>query len=434
MTRLNKKAAYYIFIVPLLMFSVLFVQATEQESWEEDNWEDESWDEKESPWNVSGFAELGYGTFLQTNATKSSMSLAEFRTRIKANYSHQKFEFTGSGDVIYDEVLEDTLWQTREFHLSGSLSNHVDVKVGRQILTWGTGDYLFLNDLFAKDWQSFFSGREDEYLKAPSDSIRLTSYWQDITFDIAWTPNFEPDRYLTGERFSFFSSMAQDNVAPAEHFQVNQTTDPQWAGRISTTINSVEYALYGYQGYWTTPVGMTAQGVAYFPKLNSWGASALTPFARGIAKVEFSFYNSLEDRHGNNPNVANSQVRLLVGYEQEVAKNLTLGLQYYVEKTQDYQRYMHSAPDPKQAVNEYRQLVTARLRYATHQQSLVYSLFTFYSPSDQDAYIKPSVNYRHSDTLSFSVGANLFWGEKQYSFFGQHQENTNVWLRTRYQF
>ena len=53
---------------------------------------------------------------------------------------------------------------------------NLDVKLGRQVLTWGTGDLLFLNDLFPKDWVSFFAGRDDEYLKAPSNTLRATQY------------------------------------------------------------------------------------------------------------------------------------------------------------------------------------------------------------------------------------------------------------------
>ncbi|MFW6031595.1 MAG: hypothetical protein ACOC9T_03300, partial [Myxococcota bacterium] len=32
----------------------------------------------------------------------------------------------------------------------------------------GTGDLVFLNDLFPKDWRSFLLGRDLDYLKAPS--------------------------------------------------------------------------------------------------------------------------------------------------------------------------------------------------------------------------------------------------------------------------
>lgn len=402
---------------------------------QEDDWGDDAWaDEAASPWTVTGFTEAAYGQFIQSNVVKSSASLSELRARLEVNYSSSSFELTASGDAIYDDVLNDTFWQTKELNIAASPFSNVDIKLGRQVLTWGTGDYVFLNDLFAKDWQSFFSGRDDEYLKAASDSVRVTSYWDGITVDLAWTPEFTPDKYLTGERFSFYSPFIKGNVAPADHFSVEQTNDAQFSARLATTVKGVEYALYGYQGFWTTPVGNNKDNIPYFPKMNAWGGSARTPLASGIFNVEFSYYNSIEDSQGDKANIPNSQIRALIGYEQEAVKNLTLGLQYYIEKTEDYNEFTRSNLFADEQVDQYRQLATMRLRYSTLQQKLIYSLFAFYSPTDNDSYIKPSIDYRYDDNFSFSAGANIFWGKDAYTFFGQHQDNSNVWLRARFTF
>ncbi|MCO4799030.1 MAG: hypothetical protein KC484_07430 [Colwelliaceae bacterium] len=412
-----------------------YLPSVQEDDWGDDDWGDDVWaDEAVSPWTLTGFTEAAYGQFLKNNVVKSSSSLSELRTRIELNYSHSSFELTASGDAIYDNVLEEKHWLTRELNIETSLFSNIDIKLGRQVLTWGTGDYVFLNDLFAKDWQSFFSGRHDEYLKAPSNSVRFTSYWRGVTFDIAWTPEFTPDKYLTGERFSFYSPFTKNNIAPAENFIVNQTNEAQWSARLATTIKGIEYTLYGYKGFWPTPVGINPNGIAYFPMMNAFGASVLTPMGNGIINAEFSYYNSLEDRHGDKVNIANSQIRALVGYEQEIAKSLTLSLQYYLEQTQDYDSFTQTNIFKNEQVDEYRQLVTIRLRYSTLQQKLIYSFFAFYSPTDEDSYIKPSIDYRYDDNLSFSIGANVFLGNKAHTFFGQHESNSNVWLRARFTF
>ena len=61
----------------------------------------------------------------------------------------------------------------REAWLSTQPLDFLDLKAGRQVVTWGTGDLLFINDLFPKDWQSFILGRDEEYLKAPSDTVKV---------------------------------------------------------------------------------------------------------------------------------------------------------------------------------------------------------------------------------------------------------------------
>ena len=134
------------------------------------------------------------------------------------------------------------------------------------------------------------------------------------------------------------------------------------------------------------------------------------------------------------PLVANGQNRFLVGFEREVIKNLTASVQIYIEQTKHYDQFIAHSATPETEVDENRQLLTLRLTYSTLQQQLIYSLFNFYSPTDKDGYLKPSITYRYNDQWLFSSGANLFWGEKKYTFFGQHQQNSNVWLRVKAQF
>ena len=68
------------------------------------------------------------------------------------------------------------------------------------------------------------------------------------------------------------------------------------------------------------------------------------------------------------------------------------------------------------------------------QQKLTWSLFTFWSWTDQDAYLRPSVSYRLDDNWEFATGANLFLGDDKHTFFGQHEDNSNAWMRVRYNY
>ncbi len=237
----------------LTLLLTLPPQVSAEDDWGDDWGDEEATQQAASPWQLSGFVEAAYSDFLQHNIVASNNALNEFRARVEVDYSHQLFEFSAKGDLLYDDVLSDTIWHTRQFYLAASPLANLDIKIGRQILTWGTGDYVFLNDLFAKDWQSFFAGRDDPYLKAPSDSVRLTGYLGDFTLDLAWTPDFTADNYLTGERFSFYSPQLQQAVAPAADFAVNTTDADQWSVRIATNKDGIEYALYGYRGFWNTP-------------------------------------------------------------------------------------------------------------------------------------------------------------------------------------
>jgi len=51
-----------------------------------------------------------------------------------------------------------------------------------------------------------------------------------------------------------------------------------------------------------------------------------------------------------------------------------------------------------------------------------------------DTYWRPSVTYDINDRLKATLGANLFWGENDYTEFGQAEENKNIYVRVRYSF
>src|SRR5690606_33752852 len=105
-----------------------------------------------------------------------AFTIAETRLQLKVEKFWAKAAFEYTGDFIFDGVMEKADYDLRQLRLTLRITDSLDLRVGRQVLTWGTGDLLFINDLFPKDWQSFFIGRDEEYLKAPSDSLRLGWY------------------------------------------------------------------------------------------------------------------------------------------------------------------------------------------------------------------------------------------------------------------
>ena len=74
-----------------------------------------------------------------------------------------------------------------------TFSNNLEVRVGRQPTTWGTGDLLFINDMFPKDWVVLLLGREEQYLKNPVDAARFGIFGLPVNMDVVFMPEFTPD-------------------------------------------------------------------------------------------------------------------------------------------------------------------------------------------------------------------------------------------------
>jgi len=395
---------------------------------------------------LRGFSEARFGMRTQNDPQEDQQSLAEWRTQFDALTYFDQAQFQARADLLYDALADDPeridleagegFIDLREFNLLFTPVSWADVKAGRQILTWGTGDLLFINDLFPKDWNSFLLGRDEEYLKAPSDALFASFFPAFATIDVAYTPRFDADRFIDGSRVSYWNgmdivgqNMVIDPERPDDWFR-----DHEVAVRAYRTVKGYETSLYAYHGFWKSPVGFdpVIQNF-YFPHLNVYGASANGTFRGGILNAEAGYYDSREDRDGDNPNVPNSEIRVMTGYEREVRRNLTAGLQYYVEWMMDYDAYKTGAPADT-ARDEFRHVTTLRLTQMLMNQNLMLGLFVFYSPSDNDAYLRPNASYKLDDHWTLTASGGLFYGEDKHTFFGQLKDNSNVNLGVRYSF
>jgi hypothetical protein len=388
--------------------------------------------------STHGFYELRGGYRLRNDEYEKDMSVMEQRLQIELFSYLDWADFKVKGDIYGDLVTEQADFDLREAFIFTRPLDFMDLKVGRQILTWGTGDLVFINDMFPKDWQSFFIGRDTEYLKAPSDAVKVSLFSDLANLDIVYTPQFDPDRYITGERVSYWNSALGRRAGNDAIIHTDKPDrwfrDDEIALRLYKNINNYEYALYYYRGYWKSPGGLTANmAQAIFPDLNVYGASVRGSVFEGIGNLEFGYYESDDDQSGRNGNINNSELRFLAGYTQEIGRDFTLGLQYYVERMMDYDQYKNSNPTGLNR-DENRHLITVRLTKLLMNQNLTCSLFTYFSPSDKDVYMRPNIHYKASDNLALEAGANVFFGDYPDTFFGQFQNNTNLYTAIRYSF
>lgn len=389
---------------------------------------------------IHGFAEVGAAARVVDDPLQpGDFLLSEARFQLDLAHYGERAELAFKGDLTSDGVLDEVDIDIRQAVIALRAADWLDVRAGRQVLTWGTGDLVFLNDLFPKDFQSFFIGRDDEYLKAPANALRLTFYSSLANLDVVATPVFEPDRTITGERMSFFDPgrgelvSASSSPPPARPSRPDKKVrNGELAVRAFRNVSGYELALYAYAGFTKQPLAADDEGNPYHSRLAAYGASARGAMAGGIVHVEGSYYDGADDA-GDAPEVPNSQLRGAVGYTRELIPELTGGVQYYAEHTLDYDRLIAASPNPDIEPSETRHVLTTRLTYRLLQQTLTASLFAFVSPNDGDAHLRPMVSYDWTDGFSVTAGANVMLGDA-HTFFGQLSDASNVYLRGRYSF
>lgn len=157
-----------------------------------------------------------------------------------------------------------------------------------------------------------------------------------------------------------------------------------------------------------------------------------------MGNVELGYYDSLDDRQGDAPFSPNSVARLLLGYEKELVRDFTIGLQYHLEHMMDFSEHLDSLDragiGTGAAQNQDRHTFTLRLTRHLFQQKFTLGCFTRFSPSDADAYIRPLVSYLLNDHCKLFARGNFFVGEHNYTFLHQFHRNNNVYAGARFSF
>ncbi len=400
-----------------------------------------------APLPVTGFLEVRVGPRLQNDPNEQDFTIGEARLRLETQWEPGDIVIRLVGDGVFDNVVDrrkpdletgEGAFDLREANLVWRPLSFADLKLGRQILTWGVGDLIFINDLFPKDFNSFFIGRDDEYLKAPSDAIRMSFFTEIANVDFVYTPRFDADRYIDGSRLSYFNPVADgivgqnfvlDPIKPDTWF-----SDDEFAARLYRQIGAFEVAAYGYIGFFKGPSGITSTGDFIFPELAVYGASLRGPFQGGILTAEFGRYLSRDDPNGINPMLPNSDTRLLVGYEKEIAEELTTGLQYFAQVRSDQSAFLENLPMGAVGSDRIRHMVTLRLTKGALNQNLTLSVFNFWSPNEHDGHLRLRASYKLSDYWLIEGGGNIFYGPRKEVFFSQLKDNTNLFFAARRSF
>lgn len=366
--------------------------------------------------------------------------LAEERLRLDIFGWMESIEASArvKGDFFHDAVARDFNVVLREGYLDYRTGDW-DIRFGRQIVTWGVGDLLFINDVFPKDWVSFFSGRPLEYLKIGVDGLRTRYSSEALNGELLIIPFFEPDNLPTSDRFFLFDPFSavpsRDEEEPTTTLENNEL-----ALRLYRRIGDFDVSAHAYRGFWRTP-GMKPDNstsptrvTIFYPDLSVYGLSAQGSALDGVVSFETGYYHSRDEEDGDDFTIPNSQMRFLVGYQRQIWQDFTLGVQYYGEIMEDHSTYVNALPAGFPVQENYRDIVTLRLEYLLKHQTLRLSLFTFYSPVDNDYLIQPQTTYRFSDNLSATLGANIFGGESETTAFGQFDKDDNIYLSVRFDF
>lgn len=389
-------------------------------------------------YSLRGFLQGNYvANTVRDNPDGKDLKWSEERVQLKLDASQGPWRLFVKEDAFYDNLEGKANTELREGYADYAAGSW-DCRLGRQIITWGLGDNLFINDVFPKDYNAFFTGRPLEYLKKGIDGVKIGAYPGFASMELIVIPVFEPNTTPDSQRFWLNDPLSgvtsRKEQKPASTFE-----NPEVALRLYGDVTGFDASLYFYKGYYRMPSVMLDNAAAptqltfVYPKLNVYGVSVQGSAWDGVLSAEVGYYHSREDLSGTNPLIPNSQLRYLIGYQRQLWEDFTLGLQYYGEYMQDYAAYKRNLPPGAPEDKHLRQLTSLRMTQLLLNQTLKLSFFMFYGLSDEDYLLNPEAKYSITDSIWLALGANVFGGRPWFQF-GQLEDDDSVYLQVRYEF
>jgi hypothetical protein len=330
-------------------------------------------------------------------------------------------------DAINDAAIGKTRLLAREAYIDYRATPQLSLRAGRQVITWGVGDYLFVNDIFPKNYDAFFTGKPFDHMKESVDGVKLNAYAADTELELVWARPRQ-DQGPAGERF----------IAAAMPAGVPLSSAKRGGGdialRVARKLGRWDAALYAAR-YHSREAGLFASGPgllrASVPTRHV-GASATGNIGSGVVLMETAYSKSDLRVGGVNPFLPGERFKALLGYSRELGQDLSVSVQYHHEAELDYDAYRNALAPTVAPADRMQQTAYVRVQQRLFHQTLGLGIQLFAS-FDGGTYANPFVSYSIADGLNLEAGANVFDGPAT-SRYGMMRHDKNVYASLRYSF
>jgi hypothetical protein len=383
---------------------------------------------------VTGFVQLHQAQRTQSLSSGTSTPAHETMvTRLEAEILYEwradalGVTFRGIGG--YDGAISKDLSRVREAFVDYSLGAlDLDLRIGRQVLTWGVSEFLYVNDIFPKNFDAFFTGSGIDRMKEPVDAIRAVNHSRNTDWELV-VSRARADTNPSPERF--FGSSATRGAIEAD--RLDDKVD--YALRAARHISGWDVAAYlsshrSHQRRFFLESGVFSYDQ---PRVRHLGASVTGNFASGLVWVEAA----LEDASQAQENVVSRysfvrEAQFIAGYSRELGSSFSGSVQLNLEfplKRDEYRRALAPGVDPVDSV-----LSTLHIRFEKRwRNDAVRAGSQLFLSDEEDSHINPFAIWSFADGWSVEGGANFFDGAPE-TRYGAFRDDSNLYVLGRYSF
>lgn len=328
----------------------------------------------------------------------------------------------------HDAAIPRSHGSVREAFVDWAPTSALELKVGRQILTWGVSDYLFVNDVFPKNYDAFFTGAGFDRMKEPVDAVRGVTHAGETDIELV-VSRAHADAAPRPERFGAVSVPSSASVADRAAHQADVA--------LKVSSHRGGWDLAGYVA------SFRAHELRYFmestalrydrPRTTHLGFSSTGNFAAGLVWLEAALRAAPRER----ANVVNrhfvaSTAKLIAGYSRELGSDVSVSAQWQLEAPTDRASYLASLASGIKPLPHVLSTLHLRVQGSWQNQTLRAGAHVF-AGSEGDTHFNPFVSWSPADGWNLEGGANVFGGRPE-TRYGAFKDDSNVYVLARFSF
>lgn len=340
----------------------------------------------------------------------------------------QQFSATARVEAFHDGAISEGAVNVREGFVDWSPTSAVNLKLGRQVLTWGVSDYLYVNDVFPKNYDAFFTGAGFDRMKEPVDAARVAIQASDAALEAVLSRS-KADKTPDPDRFSAMSMARTATRDDSRDHHVDV------ALKASTHVGGWDLAAYGasFDSREERLFMDAADLRADRPRTQHLGLSLTGNFAGGLIWGEGAVRNT----SGNQAAVVSRQFlpsafKLIGGYSREVGQEVTASAQLQLEGPGSRSRYLDSLAPGVRPLKSVTSTLHLRVQGRWINQTFGAGAQLFVS-SEGDSHLNPFVSWSPADGWALEGGANVFNGKPD-TRYGAFKDDSNVYVLWRFSF
>ncbi|WP_455379346.1 hypothetical protein [Petrachloros mirabilis] len=311
----------------------------------------------------------------------------------------------------------------------------VDVRLGKQIITWGRADALNPTDnLTPKDF-TLLSAKDEDERRTGSWATKANYYLGAYTLSATWIPIFNPNRIpLTAPPGITITEEKRDT---------GDWTDQGFAIKLDHTGGDLDWSVSYYYGRDLNPVGIPTSptsAVLIHTRTNVFGFDLARSVGRYGVRAEAA-YTQTQNPDGTNPFIKKPNFYAVEGVDRDLTEDLNVNLQVYQRIIVNY-RDPFAIQDPiiqnaavldatfNNQLNRYQWGLAGRVKATALNKTLEAQLLGQWNQPRSDFFIRPSLAYAFTDVWKGYIGWDVFNGQ-QHSFFGRLQPATSFFGEVR---